>query len=198
MPAKKPDLQPHPDAWLAAQRGSQVASPLGRGALPWILGAVAVAALLWAASRRAPVVEETGPTVALSAPVVEEAEPLPPARVEAALPAAAPAQVEPEPTPPAESGGSANVEAMPVVAQSALDTVRGTIRVALRADVDRSGAVVAVTSDEPGPSRYFERRCIDAAKKWTFAPAPTDEPRSMRILFAITRAGVTASATPLP
>jgi TonB family protein len=94
--------------------------------------------------------------------------------------------------------GTATVEVMPTVAQSALDTVRGTIRVALRVDIDREGAVVAVTSEEPGPSRYFERRCIDAAKKWAFAPAQTDEPRSMRIRFAITRSGVTASASPLP
>ena len=87
---------------------------------------------------------------------------------------------------------------MPAVAKSALDTVRGTIRVVLRVEVDRSGAVVAVTSDEPGPSRYFERRCLDAASKWAFAPAQTDQPRSMRIAFAITRSGVTATATPLP
>jgi TonB family protein len=183
--------------------------------LPWILGAVAVAASLWVASRQVPVVEQGGPKVERSAPAVEKTEskiersapavekaepPSTPTRVEMASPAVAtpPVRVEPTPAAPAVSAGSATVEVMPAVARSALETVRGTIRVALRVDIDRQGAVVAVTSDEPGPSRYFERHCIDAAKKWTFAPVQTDEPRSMRIMFAITRSGVTASASPLP
>jgi len=166
-----------------------------------------VVALLWVVSRREPVVEpretvvgQVAPAVEPKAPAVEKSEPVAPPRVETASPAIAPppVRVEPTPAPPAASGGTATVEVMPAVSQSALDTVRGTIRVALRVDIDKGGAVVAVTADEPGPSRYFERRCLDAAGKWKFAPAQTDEPRSMRIVFAITRSGVTASATPLP
>ena len=218
-PATTPASHPNSTAALPSQATLDAGSPSRRashGALPWVLGALAVAALLWAASRRVPVVEQGESQVERSAPAVEKAEPLTPSRVEPASPAgaAAPAPVAPKPVPPAvatapvqveaksappaASGGIATVEVMPAVAKSALDTVRGTIRVVLRVEVDRSGAVVAVTSDEPGPSRYFERRCLDAASKWAFAPAQTDQPRSMRIAFAITRSGVTATATPLP
>jgi TonB family protein len=174
-----------------------------------MLGALAVGALLWVAYRRVPAVEQGEPVVVQKEPVVEQGEPLveqtnplAPPRLATPAPAIAapPARVDPTPAPApaAESGGAATVEVMPAVSQSALDTVRGTIRIALRVSIDKAGAVVAVTSDEPGPSRYFERRSVDAASKWRFAPAQTDEPRSMRIVFAITRSGVTGSATPLP
>jgi TonB family protein len=150
-------------------------------------------ALLWVANRRVPVLEKPEP-------VVDKQQPSTAPRVETASPAIAapPVRVEPEPAPPAASDGLATLEVMPAVSQSALDTVRGTLRVVVRVSIDESGAVVAVASDEPGPSRYFERRSLDAASKWTFAPAQTDEPRSMRISFAITRSGVTASAIPVP
>jgi len=86
---------------------------------------------------------------------------------------------------------------MPVVSQSALETVSGTLRVTVRVSVNKAGTVIAATTDDPGPSRYFERRSVEASKKWTFAPADTDQ-RSMRIRFAFTHSGVTASASPLP
>jgi hypothetical protein len=165
-----------------------------------MLGTLAVGALLWVAYRRAPAVEQGEPVVVQKGPVVEQTEPLAPPRLAPLAPAiAAPtARVEPRPAPAAESGSTATVEVMPAVSQSALDTVRGTIRIVLHVSIDKAGAVAAVTPDEPGPSRYFERRSVDAASKWKFSPAQTDEPRSMRIVFAITRSGVTASATPLP
>jgi TonB family protein len=195
-PAPTPAPQPDPTAGLPARMASEVALPPGRAsrrALPWMLGALAVVALLWVAYRRVPV-------VAQREPVVVKREPLTPPRVETASPAipAPPVRVEPTPAPPAESGGIATLEVMPAVSQGALDTVRGTIRVVLRVSIDKTGAVVAVMSDEPGPSRYFERRSLEAARQWTFAPAQTNEPRSMQIVFAITRSGVTASAIPLP
>lgn len=203
---------PQPDsvAGLPQRLPSEVPLPprrASRGALPWILGALALVALLWVANRRVPVVEKRVPLIEKSEPVVEKPEPVvdkqqpsTAPRVETASPAIAapPVRVEPEPAPPAASNGLATLEVMPAVSQSALDTVRGTLRVVVRVSIDESGAVVAVASDEPGPSRYFERRSLDAASKWTFAPAQTDEPRSMRISFAITRSGVTASAIPVP
>ena len=188
-PERTPAPQMEPTAGLPAPMASELALPPGRASrrlLPWMLGALAVVALSWAAYRKVP--------------VVEKGEPATPPRVETAPPAIAapPVRVEPTPPPPAESGGIATVEVMPAVSRNALDTVRGTIRVTLLASIDQAGAVVAVTSEDPGPSRYFERRSLEAARKWTFAPAQSDEPRSMRIVFAITRSGVTASATPLP
>jgi hypothetical protein len=195
-PATTSAPQPDAPAGPAARMASEVALPPARAsrrALPWMLGALAVVALLWVANRRMPVVEQREPAAERRGPSI-------PPRVETAPPAVVvpPVRVEPTPAPPAEAGDIATVEVMPAVSQSALDTVRGTIRVALLARIDEAGAVVAVTSDEPGPSRYFERRSLEAARQWTFAPARTTEPRAMRIVFAITRSGVTASAMPLP
>ena len=200
--APTPAPQPHTTAVPPARTVSDVASPPGlasRRALPWMLGALVVGALLWVASRGVPMVEKSEPVVEQRAPVVEQRAPSTPPRVETAPPpiAASPVRVAPTPAARAESGGIATLEVMPAVSRSALDTVRGTIRVALRASIDQSGAVVEVTPEDPGPSRYFERRSLEAARKWTFAAAPTTEPRSMRIVFSITRSGVTASAIPL-
>jgi TonB family protein len=85
-------------------------------------------------------------------------------------------------------------EVIPDVPQSALQTIRGTIRVSVRAIVDREGMVLAATSDDPGPSRYFERLALEAAKKWTFTPADTQEQRIMLVRFNFTREGTTARA----
>jgi TonB family protein len=64
-------------------------------------------------------------------------------------------------------------EVIPDVPQSALQTIRGTVRVSVRLTVDKDGTVLAAAADDPGPSRYFERLAIEASKKWTFAPADT-------------------------
>jgi TonB family protein len=63
--------------------------------------------------------------------------------------------------------------------------------------VDKDGTVLEATSQEPGPSRYFERLSIEAAKKWTFSPADTQEQRIILVRFNLTRAGVTARANPV-
>lgn len=83
-------------------------------------------------------------------------------------------------------------EVIPTPPRSALQTIRGTVRVAIRVSIDKQGTVVAATSDDPGPSRYFERLALDAARKWTFAPARTDEPRTLLLRFHFTRDGITA------
>ena len=43
----------------------------------------------------------------------------------------------------------------------------------MRVIVDEDGKVVTATSEDPGPSRYFEQLSLEAAKKWKFAPAAT-------------------------
>jgi TonB family protein len=159
-----------------------VSSGTNRSALPWALGALALVALSWIAYRWVPRSQPTPPPVETPAPA----------------PAAPLVPVEPSPAPPAAPAGIATSEVMPAVSQSALDTVRGTLGVTVHVSVNKSGAVIAAAADDPGPSRYFERRSLDAAKKWRFAPADANELRLMRIRFAFTRSGVTASAAPLP
>lgn len=104
---------------------------------------------------------------------------------------------EPLPKPAAEvpdAPPSPINEALPAVSRGALNTVRGTIRVTIRVTLDKSGAVLAATTDEPGPSRYFERHSLEAARKWTFTPANAQAQRTMLIRFYFKRSGVTTAA----
>jgi TonB family protein len=87
-------------------------------------------------------------------------------------------------------------EVLPAVSRGALNTVRGTIRVTIRVTLDQSGAVVAARADEAGPSRYFERHSLDAARKWAFTPAKSTQQRTMLVRFYFKRSGVTARAVP--
>lgn len=61
----------------------------------------------------------------------------------------------------------------------------------------KEGRVLGATADDPGPSRYFERLAIEAAKKWTFTPADSAAQRIMVVRFNFTRAGTTARANTL-
>ena len=89
-------------------------------------------------------------------------------------------------------------EVIPTVPRSALDTIRGTIRVAVRVTIDSQGAVVDTTAEERGPSRYFERLSLEAAKHWIFTPAQLEDRRVMFVRFNFTRAGATATASLAP
>ena len=110
---------------------------------------------------------------------------------------------EPPPKPATEAAETRSTESSPInevipdVPRSARETIRGTIRVSIRVIVDKEGRVLAATADEPGPSRYFERLAVEAAKKWTFTPADTQEQRVMLVRFYFKRAGTTARASPL-
>ena len=85
-------------------------------------------------------------------------------------------------------------EVTPDAPRSALQTITGTVRVAIRVDIDQSGNVTATHSEIPGPSRYFERLSREAAAKWTFRPTSSEDPRSRLLRFYYKRDGVTAEA----
>lgn len=118
------------------------------------------------------------------APVVKD-EPPPPLATETVEPAV---RAQPD-APPSPIN-----EVIPDVPLSARETIRGTIRVSVRVTIDKQGTVLAVTTDEPGPSRYFRRLATEAAKKWTFTPAAAEAQRIMLVTFSFTRAGTTARA----
>jgi TonB family protein len=157
--------------------------PLSRLALSLVLVPVVVALGWWGISMFGSEPDSPAP----SAPPV------------AATSEAAPAAShEPLPNPAAEvpdAPPSPINEVLPAVSRGALNTVRGTIRVTIRVTLDKSGAVLAATADEPGPSRYFERHSLEAARKWTFTPAKSDEQRTMLVRFYFKRSGVTARAS---
>jgi TonB family protein len=170
------DAQPPPPArWRVS-----------RGALLLMLGAVAV-------------------VLAVIAIVMFRTEPTPaPVVTRAPAPVPAPREAEPEVQPkpveqevqkqPAVAPNSAINEVIPDVSPRARQTIRGTIRVSVRVIVAKDGTVVAATADEPGPSRYFERLSLEAARKWTFAPANREQQRVVLVRFYFKRSGTTARA----
>ena len=85
---------------------------------------------------------------------------------------------------------------MPQVSPSARRTIQGTIKVRVRVEVDAAGNVAKTTLELSGPSKYFSRVALEAAREWKFAPARADEPtvREWKLQFAFRRAKTEASA----
>jgi|HubBroStandDraft_1064217.scaffolds.fasta_scaffold00474_21 TonB family protein len=125
-----------------------------------------------------------------------------------------PTQTEPKPSPTAakratpaargdegaspkadnESGVARRV--MPQVAPSARRTIEGTIKVRVKVDVDAGGNVAKATLESGGPSKYFSRIALEAARDWKFSPAHADESgvREWKLQFAFSRAKTEVSA----
>lgn len=101
-------------------------------------------------------------------------------------PTAAPVPATPAPVPttsPSNASATAAVtngsatgrvlqRVLPDVPRSARHTIWGTVRVGVRVAVDSTGNVTQAELQSAGPSRYFARLSIEAARKWHFA-APT-------------------------
>ncbi len=87
---------------------------------------------------------------------------------------------------------------MPHVSRGARESIRGVIKIAVRVIVDRSGNVAAAMFDNRGPSQYFARATMDAARKWKFAQTADQASRLWLLHFEFTRNGVTAHAAALP
>lgn len=102
----------------------------------------------------------------------------------------APTQAEEVPPSPID-------EVIPDVPRSALQTIRGTVRVAIAVTINEQGVVTGATTHNRGPSRYFERLSLEAARKWTFTPAATDQSRTLLLRFHYTRDGATVHAEPV-
>jgi outer membrane biosynthesis protein TonB len=85
-------------------------------------------------------------------------------------------------------------EVIPEVPQTARRTIRGHLKVWIRVIVDQDGSVFAATADRAGPSRYFERLAVEAAKKWTFPAVDAPPRRIMQLRFDFSRDAVSARA----
>lgn len=87
---------------------------------------------------------------------------------------AAPVPVQPKQPASAPVAGASTEDVIhrvvPDAPQSALDTIRGTVRVSIKVSVTPSGDVSVATIDSPGPSRYFAKLAQQAAQQWKFAP----------------------------
>ena len=60
---------------------------------------------------------------------------------------------------------------MPAITPRARKTIHGTVTVAVRAAVDATGKVSDVSFKSEGPSKYFAKVALEAARGWTFKPA---------------------------
>jgi TonB family protein len=85
---------------------------------------------------------------------------------------------------------------MPQVSPSARRTIQGTIKVRVRVDVDAAGNVAKTKLELSGPSKYFSRVAMEAAREWKFAPAPAGESgaREWKLQFAFRRSKTEVSA----
>jgi outer membrane biosynthesis protein TonB len=149
-------------------------------ALALSLGAVVVLALGWAAWRA----HRINPT-----PTPPPAQVVPGGASQAPASSPAPSQQSGAP------GSSSKIhQEIPDVPRHARQTIHGHIRVSVRVIIDKDGTVYAALADQPGPSRYFEKVAIEAAKKWTFPPSDTDAQRLRLLRFEFTREGTSARA----
>jgi TonB family protein len=84
---------------------------------------------------------------------------------------------------------------LPQVPQSALNTIHGRVKVKVRVAVAPSGEVSAASLALPGPSRYFARVALEAARKWKFEPQPTTStPAEWLIQFKFGRSSIEDTA----
>jgi TonB family protein len=195
---------------IGEQRLSQQPPParwrLNRSALLLIGGPLAGALLVWLGISIFRSDPTTPPVAVAEQPAPEpaaviETQPATEATVASSMEAEAAPEPEPEPVDPEPLQRpyvplAAINEVMPAVPQSALDTIRGTVRVSVRVTIDDEGSVVDATAEDGGPSRYFERLAVDASRKWTFSPASLEGQRTILVKFNFTREGVTAHADP--
>lgn len=87
---------------------------------------------------------------------------------------------------------------IPRVPRSALRTIQGRIKVAVRVTANDAGNVTDATLQYPGSSKYFARVAVESARAWRFAPATAPQPRKWLLTFEFTRAGAAANAAPVP
>jgi TonB family protein len=85
---------------------------------------------------------------------------------------------------------------MPQVSLSALRTIQGKVKVRVKVEVDAAGNAAKATLDSAGPSKYFSRAALEAARGWKFSPAQSDESgtRQWTLQFAFSRAKTEVSA----
>jgi TonB family protein len=77
-----------------------------------------------------------------------------------------------------------------------MNTITGTIKVAVRVQVDPSGKVTEATFKSAGSSKYFAEQALKAAQRWEFtAPEVDGQPSASTWLlqFRFKRGGIQVS-----
>ncbi len=86
---------------------------------------------------------------------------------------------------------------MPQVSTNARRTIQGKIKVRVKVEVDAAGNVGKATLESAGPSKYFSRVALEAARDWKFSPAQPGAQgaaREWKLQFAFSRTGTEVSA----
>ena len=141
-----------------------------------------VLALLYSRSSKSPV-----PTSDVTKQPVSEP---------ALAPAAAASKPAEHAAKPRSSGGEVVHQVIPTVPRSAQNTIRGTIKVVVRVQVDPSGKVTDAKLKSAGSSRYFANQALKAAQRWEFsAPEVDGQPAASTWLlqFRFKRTSIDAS-----
>jgi TonB family protein len=97
----------------------------------------------------------------------------------------------------AQSGGDVLRRVMPRVSPGAQNTIRGTIRIVVKVDVDAAGNVTQARLKTAGPSQYFARLALEAARDWKFKPVPGNDQgvaSEWVVRFGLSRRGIEGSA----
>lgn len=130
------------------------------------------------------------PTTAGEAPQATVGEP---AQSTAPAPTPAPA---PAPAARRDNGavlkGDVAERAEPDLLPKAVASIHGGFNVVVRVKVDAAGAVSDATLDSEGPSRYFAKAAVEAARRWRFKPAQVKGeavPSEWLLHFRFTRGG---------
>jgi len=89
-------------------------------------------------------------------------------------------------TQPAAPGGIVH-QVVPIVPESALQTIQGKVRVTVKVHVDSAGNVANAEFQRRGPSGYFANFALQAAKGWKFAAGA---PRTWVLEFVFGTSGV--------
>jgi TonB family protein len=100
-------------------------------------------------------------------------------QTEAAAPAVSAVAVQPAVAPtvnsPARSvSGAVAKQVMPQVSRVAQNTIHGVVKVRVQVNVNEAGEVTLAGLAAHGPSRYFARQALDAARQWSFAAPVVD------------------------
>jgi TonB family protein len=82
---------------------------------------------------------------------------------------------------------------IPDVSQKARDTIRGTVRISVRVQLNSDGSVLSADLDSPAPSQFFANLALKAARQWQFAPSAGS---SALIRFDFTGTSTSASVSP--
>lgn len=135
-------------------------------------------------------------------PVAQQPAPQAASTVDAPPPSApttSPAASESKPVAKTTSPSPGQVlhQALPDISASARRTIRGTVKIKVRVEVNSSGKVTAAKLAAPASSRYFADHTLQAAKAWDFSPPQVDgQPGESRWLleFRLQRSGTRASA----